>query len=99
MCFVAIPENLPPAHSTMSHGCVELITPRVIVILLTRHQSELPDPSLTQMPPLTGQAHPLNHYACLSTHSPFKMQFCQFSQQQTKTAFESDGWAEKAVHA
>lgn len=43
-----------------SHGCVEMITPRVIVILLTQQQSKTPDPSLTQIQPLSGQANPSN---------------------------------------
>lgn len=55
--------------------------PRVIVILLTQQKRKLPDPSLTQIPLLTGQAHPSNHHACLSTHSLFKMQLCHNNEQ------------------
>lgn len=89
----------PPAHINVSHGCVEVIMPRVIVILLTRQQKELPDPLLTQIPPLTRQANPSNFPVCLSTHSLFKMHVCLFSQEQTKTAFESEVWAGKVVPA
>lgn len=40
--------------------CGKLIMPTVIVILLTRQQSEFPDLSLTQIPRLTGQPYASN---------------------------------------
>lgn len=85
---VLLPFQKIQTPSPPSHGCVEAIMPGVIVILLTQQQSELSDPSLTQIPPLTGQANPSNLHACLPAHSPSKMQFCHFSQQDILAVWE-----------